>query len=79
MFRHRTTVVLALVASVALSRLIDAVRTGLAERFSAARSAHETLERSELQHLPWLLSGLLAIAALIEGLLLLRRRRHAAA
>jgi hypothetical protein len=47
---------------------------GHAERDGAA-PAHGA---KELQHLPWILAGLLAIAALVEGMFLLKRR-HAEA
>lgn len=39
----------------------------------------EPHSRSELQHLPWILTGVLAIIALVEGALLMKRRHHAAA
>lgn len=105
--------------------LVDAVQTGLARRFAAARgartfrpgdvaagrtyvaayvslthwveavltaaeghgehapapaehhdAAHQPAHRGAGSALPWLLAGLLAIVALLEGALLLRRRRH---
>jgi hypothetical protein len=48
---------------------------GHGEREDTA-SAHD---RNEFSHLPWFLTAGLAVAALIEGALLLRRRRHATA
>ena len=39
----------------------------------------ESQARGSLQSLPWILTGLLAIAALVEGAFLVRRRRPAAA
>ncbi len=39
----------------------------------------ESHARSEFEQLPWILTGLLAIAALIEGGFLMKRRRHATA
>lgn len=36
-------------------------------------------DRGSLRHLPWILTGLLAIAASIEGAFLVRRRRHVTA
>jgi hypothetical protein len=41
-------------------------------------AAAETHGRNELRHLPWILAGLLAITAGIEGAFLVRRRRHRA-
>lgn len=39
----------------------------------------ESHARSALQYLPWVLTGLLAIAALVEGAFLVNQRRHATA
>jgi hypothetical protein len=41
--------------------------------------AIETHDRGALQHLPWILTGVLALAALVEGMFLLRRGRPAVA
>jgi uncharacterized protein DUF6448 len=44
----------------------------------AGAAAAETHGPNELRHLPWILAGLLAITAVIEGAFLVRRRRHRA-
>jgi hypothetical protein len=50
--------------------------SGNHEQPSAITEAHR---RNEIQYLPWLLAGVLAVAALVEGVFLLRRTRPTAA
>jgi hypothetical protein len=49
------------------------------DEHAPAGATVEAHGRSELWRLPWMVAGLLAIAAIVEGALLVRRRRHASA
>ncbi len=64
-------------AYVPLTHWVEGVFTA-ATRAGEHHGAAETDDRGGRPHLPWILTGVLAIAALVEGAFLVRRRRHAA-